>query len=78
MRWVKSRAELEAKRREFGTPRPANSVIHSTLEAFSVLGRRDGELVCLIFAPRPTRFDGGKATSLGHELLHCFGFSHPD
>jgi hypothetical protein len=74
--WVDSRAELEAKRREYGTPRPAAGVVRETLEAFSVLGRRNGELVCLIFAPKPARFDDRVNTSLGHELLHCFGFNH--
>jgi hypothetical protein len=76
--WVDSRAELAAKRREYGMPRPASGVIRETLEAFSVLGRRDGAPVCLIFAPRPARFDDDVNTSLGHELLHCLGFSHRD
>jgi hypothetical protein len=74
--WVESDAELEEKRREYGRPRPAMGVVRESLRAFSVLGRRDGELLCLIFAPRPGRFDDQVNTWLGHELLHCFGFSH--
>jgi hypothetical protein len=76
--WVSSQAELDARRREYGTPRPAGTVIPENLQAFSVLGKRDGELVCLIFAPKPARFDDRVNTSLGHELLHCFGFSHKE
>jgi hypothetical protein len=76
--WVESQAQLDAKRLEYGTPRPASGVIRATLEAFSVLGKRDGEPLCLIFAPKPARFDDRINTSLGHELLHCFGFSHGD
>lgn len=76
--WTGSQAELDARRREYAGQRPKSSVIQEKLEAFSVLGRRDGELVCLIFAPKPARFDDRINTSLGHELLHCFGFSHLD
>lgn len=74
--WVASQAELEAKRREYGAKSVSRTVIETKLEAFSVLGTRDGELVCLIFAPKPARFDDRRNTSLGHELLHCFGFNH--
>lgn len=74
--WVASQAELEAKRREYGAKWVPRTVINTKLEAFSVLGTRDGELVCLIFAPKPARFDDRDNTSLGHELLHCFGFDH--
>ena len=74
--WTRDEAELEAKRREYGTPRPPKGVIEQKLAAFSVLGKRNDELVCLIFSPKPPRFDDRINTSLGHELLHCLGFSH--
>jgi hypothetical protein len=74
--WVASQAELKAKSREYGVRWVPKTVINTKLHAFSVLGTRDGELVCLIFAPKPERFDDRVNTSLGHELLHCFGFSH--
>lgn len=45
--------------------------------AFSVLGKRDGEWVCLVFALRPRQVDGAPTLHLGHEVLHClFGEYH--
>jgi hypothetical protein len=74
--WIKTQAEMDQKRREYGSRVVKNPVIRTTLEGFSVLGKRDGELVCLVFSPEPERFDDKVTTTLGHELLHCFGFGH--
>ena len=74
--WIETRAAMDAKRREYGRAAVGDHVIRTSLEGFSVLGKRDGEFVCLIFAPKPARFDDNINTTLGHELLHCFGFSH--
>jgi hypothetical protein len=68
--WVESQAEMDAKRREYGSVRPDN-VIRTRLTGFSVLGRRDGALVCLIFAPKPRAEDDRNTLVLGHELAHC-------
>jgi hypothetical protein len=68
--WVESDAAMDAKRREFGAVRPDN-VIRTKLTGFSVLGKRDGELVCLIFAPKPRTEDDKNTLVLGHELAHC-------
>src|SRR5688572_20300342 len=68
--WIETEAEMNAKRREYGAVRP-DSVIKTTLTGFSVLGRRDGELVCLIFAPKPRTEDDKPTLILGHELAHC-------
>ena len=74
--WIETQAEMDRKRREYGTRIVTDSVIKTALQGFSVLGKRDGELVCLVFSPKPERFDDNVNTTLGHELLHCFGFSH--
>jgi len=76
MIWVETQAEMDRKRREYGARVVTDPVIRTSLQGFSVLGKRDGELVCLIFSPKPERFDDNINTTLGHELLHCFGFSH--
>jgi hypothetical protein len=41
------------------------------VRAFSVLGKRDGEWVCLIFAERPKVVNDSPTLHLGHELAHC-------
>jgi hypothetical protein len=74
--WISTQAEMDSKRREYGARIVTDSVIETALRGFSVLGKRDGELVCLIFSPKPKRFDDNVNTTLGHELLHCFGFGH--
>jgi hypothetical protein len=68
--WVESEAEMDAKRREFGRV-AMDSVIRTKLTGFSVLGKRDGALVCLIFAPKPRTEDDKATLVLGHELAHC-------
>ena len=51
------RDEMNAKRREYGRPAAIDPVFRTELSGFSVLGKRDGELVCLIFFVKPERFD---------------------
>lgn len=68
--WVESAAEMNALRRQYGQP-PIDTVIRTRLTGFSVLGRRDGEYVCLLFVQRPRRVDDERTTALGHEMLHC-------
>lgn len=70
IRWVEAEAEMNRLRRQFGRP-PIDTVIRSELAGFSVLGKRDGAYVCLIFARRPTVVDDRLTVTLGHELLHC-------
>jgi hypothetical protein len=74
--WIETQAEMDRKRREYASRTVTDSVIKTALQGFSVLGKRHGELVCLVFSPKPQRFDDNVNTTLGHELLHCFGFSH--
>ena len=74
--WVETQVEMDRRRREYGSRVVKDSVIKTALQGFSVLGKRDGELVCLVFSPKPERFDDSVNTTLGHELLHCLGFSH--
>jgi hypothetical protein len=74
--WIETHAEMDRKRREYGARVVTDAVIKTTLRGFSVLGKRNGELVCLVFSPKPERFDDTLSTTLGHELLHCLGFSH--
>jgi hypothetical protein len=74
--WIETQAEMERKRREYGSRVVTDSVIKTAVRGFSVLGKRNGELVCLVFSPKPKRFDDDLNTTLGHELLHCLGFRH--
>jgi hypothetical protein len=74
--WIETQAEMDRKRREFGSRVVTDSVVKTALRGFSVLGKRNGDLVCLVFSPKPERFDDNLNTTLGHELLHCLGFSH--
>lgn len=71
MTWVTSADEMRKLRRQYGRV-PVDSVIRTELKAFSVLGKRDGQHVCLIFAFRPEKVDDDATTSLGHEIAHCF------
>jgi hypothetical protein len=41
------------------------------VKSFSVLGKRNGEWVCLVFAERPQVVNDSRTTYLGHELAHC-------
>jgi hypothetical protein len=69
--WVTSDAQMLDLRRQYGRV-PVDSVIRTKLLAFSVLGKRDREHVCLVFAFRPNRVDDDATTSIGHEIAHCF------
>lgn len=76
--WVADRPEMNRLRRQYGQPPLDDAVIRSRLTGFSVLGKREGEYVCLIFAPRPEREDDRATVALGHELAHCLlGDYHP-
>src|SRR5262245_4247334 len=41
------------------------------IKAFSVLGKRDGAWICLIFVERPKLVNDTRTLQLGHELAHC-------
>jgi hypothetical protein len=41
------------------------------IKSFSVLGKRDGAWVCLIFVERPQVVNDARTLQLGHELAHC-------
>lgn len=41
------------------------------IKGFSVLGKRDGAWVCLIFVERPKLVNDERTLQLGHELAHC-------
>ena len=41
------------------------------IKGFSVLGKRDGAWVCLIFVERPQVVNDSRTLQLGHELAHC-------
>jgi hypothetical protein len=70
--WAESSAELERYRRQHGHKRkPGQAGRPTRLNGFSVLGKRDGELVCLIYAIMPKQVNDDLTTALGHELLHC-------
>lgn len=41
------------------------------VKGFSVLGKRDGRWVCLIFVERPQVVNDAHTLQLGHEFAHC-------
>jgi hypothetical protein len=80
--WVADGAELAEIRERYETPlqRSRSSAgigdiyaarSHEAVRAFSVLGKRDDEWVCLIFAERPITVNDARTLQLGHELAHC-------
>lgn len=69
--WVESRADMIRLRREHGQPPLEDPVFRSRLTGFSILGKRDGEYVCLLFVQKPERVDDDRTTALGHEIAHC-------
>jgi hypothetical protein len=80
--WVADNAELAEIRRRYETPaqrsRSSSSIgdiyanaVHDAVRAFSVLGKRNDEWVCLIFAERPMTVNDARMLQLGHELGHC-------
>ena len=75
--WVHSASELAHIRRQYERPvgdsrsRAGIGVGVDQLRGFSVLGKRDGEDVCLVYIYRPVILDDDRTRVLGHELLHC-------
>lgn len=69
--WVESQRQMDSLRREFGRTRLARSSRETRLHGFAVLGKRDGEYVCLLFVQRPQRVNDDATLTLGHEMLHC-------
>jgi hypothetical protein len=80
--WVADSGELAEVRKRYESPvqrswagagsggafrnRPNDGI-----KAFSVLGKRDGTWVCLIFVERPQLVNDARTLQLGHELAHC-------
>jgi hypothetical protein len=88
--WIADRAELAEIRRKYETRTSAANARQQRQAAarlgsrqpseagFSVLGKRNGEHVCLIFVERPTVVNDAHTLQLGHELAHCLlGAYHP-
>lgn len=79
--WVESSAGIQSKAREYGRcPRRDSVVMSERLSGasclgehsgFAVLGKRDGQYVCLLFVLKPERTDDDRTTAVAHELLHC-------
>lgn len=75
--WVHSASELARIRREYERPvgdsrsRAGIGGGLDRLRGFSVLGKRNGEYVCLVYSYRPVLLDDDRTRALGHELLHC-------
>ena len=77
--WVADERELADIRKRYETPLQRSKAGASTygkrpddgILSFSVLGKRDGNWVCLIFARHPQRVDDERTLQLGHELVHC-------
>jgi len=66
--WIASDREMNRLRLDYGQPSTTQG---TTLNGFSVLGKRDGEYVCLLFVRKPDQVNGKRTLALGHELLHC-------
>jgi hypothetical protein len=76
--WVRA-SELAKLRQRYqsGPPPFRKDNFTSTEKGLAVLGKRNGEDVCLIFVERPVIVDSDKTRTLGHEFLHClFGAYH--
>ena len=75
--WVQSASELARIRQQY--ERSAGDIrsragIGGGLDrtrGFSVLGKRNGERVCLVYVYRPLSVDDDRTLALGHEVLHC-------
>jgi hypothetical protein len=69
-------ANADAGQQQFASSRLGGRRPRET--GFSVLGKRDGQYVCLLFVLRPINTNDGRTTAIGHELLHCLlGDYHP-
>jgi hypothetical protein len=75
--WVHSASELARLRQQFERPvgdsrsRAGIGGGLDRLRGFSVLVKRNGEQVCLVYVYRPTTLDDDRTLALGHEMLHC-------
>ena len=80
--WVADSLELAEIRRRYESPAERSRSSASIgdiyrnrpddgVKGFSVLGKRSGHWVCLIFVERPTVVDDAPTLQLGHELAHC-------
>jgi hypothetical protein len=73
--WFDSTEELREAAREDG-----RVLRQMGLHGFSVLKRNTetGEYVCDLYVMKMTgeEVDGGRTTTFGHEVLHCFGLGH--
>lgn len=74
--WMDSSAAIRLEARKYRVDLPRATFGSSRLyagrhEGFSILGKRNGERVCLIFVRKPAHVDDDKTTAVGHELLHC-------
>ena len=67
---IRKRYESRLQRSQAG-PRLGPYRRDDGVKSFSVLGKRNGEWVCLIFAERPQVVNDSRTTYLGHELAHC-------
>lgn len=87
--WVTDSLELAEIRKRYESPaqrsrasagfgRAFRNRRDDGIKGFSVLGKRDGAWVCLIFVERPQVVNDAQTLQLGHELAHClFGAYHP-
>ena len=75
--WVHSSSELARIRRQYERPvgdsrsRAGIGGGLDQLRGFSVLGKRNGEYVCLVYIYKPLILDDDRTRALGHEMLHC-------
>lgn len=75
--WVHSASELARIRRQYERPvsysrsRAGIGGGLDRLRGFSVLGKRNGEHVCLVYIYRPAILHDDRTRMLGHEMLHC-------
>jgi hypothetical protein len=79
--WVRTNAQIEEAREEYGAEieQEGHLRVPQKAEGFAVLVRRDGDLVCRLWALKPENVDDQRTTALGHELLHCvLGDYHRD
>jgi hypothetical protein len=74
--WMASSADIRLEAQKYRVDLPSATFGSSRLyagrhEGFSILGKRNGERVCLIFVRKPEHVDDDRTTAVGHELLHC-------
>lgn len=74
--WMASSADIRLEAQKYRVNLPNATFGSSRLyagrhEGFSILGKRDGQRVCLIFVRKPAHVDDDRTTAVGHELLHC-------